>query len=62
VRTQGVRNVRYVESYQPAMPTNIALAVRKGDAERVKQLNTAIDTLKQDGTIAAIMKKWGVSR
>lgn len=61
VRTQGVRNVRYVESYKPSMPTNIALAVRKGDADRVKQLNTAIDALKQDGTISAIMKKWGVA-
>lgn len=62
VRTQGVRNVRYVESYQPSMPTNIALAVRKGDAERARQLDAAIDALRQDGTIAAIMKKWGVSR
>jgi len=59
---QGARNVRYVDSYKPSMPTNIALAVRKGDAGRVKQLDAAIDALKQDGTIAAIMKKWGVQQ
>lgn len=61
VRKQGVPNVRYVDSYQPQMPTNISLAVRKGDTERARKLDAAIDALKQDGTIAAIMEKWGVA-
>ncbi|MCC8397356.1 ABC transporter substrate-binding protein [Paraburkholderia sp. MMS20-SJTR3] len=61
VRAQGGSGVRYVDSYKPSLPTNIALAVRKGDDARRAQLDAAITKLKADGTISAILKKWNVS-
>lgn len=61
VRTQGVKGVRYVESYEAVVPTRIALAVKKGDAERLATLNEGIDALRADGTIDAILKKWKIA-
>ncbi|SAK74734.1 ABC transporter substrate-binding protein [Caballeronia calidae] len=61
VRSQGVSGVRYVDSYKPSLPTNIALAVRKGDDAHRTQLDAAITRLKADGTIDAILKKWNVT-
>lgn len=61
VRTQGAKGVRHVESYEAVVPTRIALAVKKGDAERLAKLNKGIDALQEDGTIDAILKKWNIA-
>ncbi|SMG55715.1 substrate-binding periplasmic protein [Paraburkholderia susongensis] len=61
VHSSGASGVRYVDSYKSSLPTNIALAVRKGDDARRAQLDSAITKLKADGTIDSILKKWNVT-
>lgn len=34
--------------------------VRKGDSETLERLNQAIASIKADGTLDAILKKWGL--
>jgi len=60
VRQLGAK-VRLVDSYKPVIPTNIALAVKKGDSAMVAKLNVAIAKLRQDGTIRTILAKWDVA-
>ena len=36
------------------------IVVRKGDGETLGRLNKAIDTIKANGTLQAIVQKWGV--
>jgi polar amino acid transport system substrate-binding protein len=38
----------------------VCLVVRKGDTETLARLNKAIATIKADGTLAQIVKKWGI--
>jgi ABC-type amino acid transport substrate-binding protein len=37
---------------------DIAAAVRKGNTELLERLNTAIEEMRSDGTLDAIIKKW----
>lgn len=53
-------SLRLVSSYKATMPNNIAIAGRKGDTELMGKINTALATLKADGSIDAILKKWGL--
>ena len=34
--------------------------VRKGDTETLQRLNKAIAAVKADGSLAAVIKKWGI--
>jgi ABC-type amino acid transport substrate-binding protein len=38
--------------------TDVASAVRKGNSELLARLNKAIETMKSDGSLDAIVKKW----
>lgn len=49
-----------VDSYVSVVPLDFALVIRKDDTERLEQLNTSIDKLRKDGTIASVLKKWGL--
>lgn len=60
VRMSAAKQVRLVDSYQSLLATDIALAVRKGDTQTLAKLNTAVAKIKQNGVLAAILKKWGV--
>lgn len=60
VRMSASKQVRLVDTYQSQMPTEIALAVRKGDTETLAKVNTALAKIKQNGVLADILKKWGV--
>ena len=60
VRQVGAR-VRLVDTYKPVIPTNIALAVKKGDRDTLAKLNAAIDKLRQDGTLREILAKWDIA-
>lgn len=39
---------------------DVCLVVRKGDAELLGRINKAIAKIKADGTLAAIVQKWGI--
>jgi polar amino acid transport system substrate-binding protein len=60
VRQVGA-NVRFVDTYKPVIATDIALAVKKGNAATVARLNEAIAKLRRDGTLSAILAKWHVT-
>lgn len=54
------QGLHLVESYVPVIPLDFALVVRKDDKERLDLLNASIHKLKEDGTIAGVLKKWGL--
>jgi len=53
-------NLRMVSSYKPTMVNSIGIAAHKGDAETLAKVNAALTKLKADGSLAAILKKWGL--
>jgi polar amino acid transport system substrate-binding protein len=53
-------SLRLVSTYKATMPNNIGIAGRKGDTELMGKINTALAELKADGSIDAILKKWGL--
>jgi polar amino acid transport system substrate-binding protein len=42
------------------MVNSIGIATHKGDVETMAKVNAALTKLKADGSIAAILKKWGL--
>lgn len=61
IANSGVKNVRAATSYQKQMEINIAIAVRKGDKELLDDINRGIATIKANGTLDAILKKWQIT-
>lgn len=60
IRQDTFRGVRLAEGYRPVNVGEVCLVVRKGDAATLARLNSAIAAIKADGTLAAIIKKWGI--
>ena len=54
-------NLRMVTTYQATMVNSIGIATRKGDTENMGKVNAALTKLKADGSIDAILKKWGLN-
>lgn len=54
------RGVKLAPDYKPQNMGDVCLVVRKGDTALLERLNKAISAIKADGTLAAIIKKWGV--
>src|SRR5580700_3478269 len=52
--------VRLVESYKPATVGTVAIGVRKGDQELKAKINASLAKLKENGTVAKILDKWGL--
>jgi polar amino acid transport system substrate-binding protein len=52
--------VRLVTSYKPATVGTVAIGVRKSDAELLKKINASLAKLKENGTVAKILDKWGL--
>ena len=44
----------------PVSVGDVCLVVRKGDTETLARLNKAIAQIKADGTLAKIIKDWGI--
>jgi polar amino acid transport system substrate-binding protein len=38
---------------------SVGIGVRKGDAELLKKIDTALAKLQADGTVTKILAKWG---
>ncbi len=54
--------VRMVAGYKPLVPGEVALAIRKDDAELLKQVNASIAKLKESGKLNEIFKKYSLSK
>lgn len=47
-----------ISTGQPILASNVAFAVRKGNAEILRWLNDGIDTVRADGTYEDLYQKW----
>ena len=56
----GFPGVRLVRSYTSAIAGSVGIAVRKSDPALLAQVNAALETLRADVTLKAIMSKWGL--
>ncbi|QBR02448.1 amino acid ABC transporter substrate-binding protein [Paraburkholderia pallida] len=55
----GFKGMHVVDSYSPMAKNDIiAFAVQKGNATLLKEINAALDSMKADGTLDALLKKW----
>lgn len=53
-------NVRMEKSYKPSIVASVGIAANKDNPELIARVNKALARLKADGTIGAILKKWGL--
>ena len=60
LRQGSFPEVRLVESYKPATIGTVAIGVRKGDQELKAKINASLAKLKETGTLAKILDKWGL--
>jgi polar amino acid transport system substrate-binding protein len=60
LRQGSFPEVRLVESYKPATVGTVAIGVRKGDQELKAKINASLAKLKENGTLAKILDKWGL--
>jgi diguanylate cyclase (GGDEF)-like protein len=56
LRKLGIKNI--ISTGQPILASNVAFAVRKGDAETLRWLNDGIDKIKADGSYEQIYQRW----
>jgi len=52
--------VKVVDSYQPRVVGDVAMAVKKGNSELLDKLNAGIAKLKANGRVQALQEKWGL--
>lgn len=57
----GFPNLRMDTAYKPVVMGSLGIATRKDDTALLAKVNAAVDKLKADGTIDAILKKWGLA-
>jgi polar amino acid transport system substrate-binding protein len=58
---QGVfPGVRLVETFKPTVVASVGLSVRKTDADLLAKIDAALTKFKADGTLQAILTKWGL--
>lgn len=60
IRQNLFKGVKLAADYKPTNVGEVCLVVRKGDTETLERLNQAIASIKSDGTLASILKKWGL--
>ncbi|MNC80542.1 Bacterial extracellular solute-binding protein, family 3 [compost metagenome] len=60
IRQNLFKGVKLAADYKPTNVGEVCLVVRKGDTETLERLNQAIASIKADGTLASILKKWGL--
>ncbi len=52
--------VRLVETLKPSVVASVGISVRKADTELLARIDAALAKLKADGTVQAILTKWGL--
>jgi len=56
----GFPGVRVVRSYASVITGSVGIAVRKSDPALLARINASLEKLRSDGTLQAIMTKWGL--
>jgi len=56
----GFPGVRLVRSYASVITGSVGIAVRKSDPALLARINASLEKLRSDGTLQAIMTKWGL--
>jgi polar amino acid transport system substrate-binding protein len=56
----GFPEVRIVDSYKPTIIGSVGIGVRKADQELLGKINASLKKLKENGTVAKILDKWGL--
>ena len=56
----GFPSVRLVRSYVSVITGSVGIATRKSDPALLAQVNAALEKLRADGTLKAILAKWGL--
>ena len=51
---------RLVKSYKSTLTGSIGIGVRKGEADLLKKIDTALAAMQTDGTVKKILAKWGL--
>lgn len=52
--------IKLVETYEPFYVGQVAMAVKKGNAELLGKLNAGIEKIKASGTLEELQTKWGL--
>lgn len=52
--------VRLVKGYKPMVVGSVGIGVRKSDSELLRKIDASLAKLKQNGTVAKILTKWGL--
>lgn len=60
IQSHNISGVALDSSYHPTKDWQVALAVPKGDADLRKAIDDALQAMKADGTLKAILTKWNV--
>lgn len=56
----GFPGVRLVRSYTSVITGSVGIAVRKSDPALLAKINASLEKLRADGTLQAILTKWGL--
>jgi polar amino acid transport system substrate-binding protein len=56
----GMQGVHVDEDYTPLSKDGVAIAVQKGNKALLDKINAGIAQMKTDGSLAAILNKWGL--
>ena len=60
ISQKAFQGVKMANGYKSTNVSDVCLIVRKGDIDTLNRLNKAIATIKTDGSLAQIVKKWGI--
>lgn len=60
IRQATFQGVKLAEGYKSTNVGDVCLVVRKGETDTLNRINKAIATIKANGTLAQIVKKWGI--
>ncbi|MBV4366757.1 ABC transporter substrate-binding protein [Erwinia sp. BNK-24-b] len=56
----GMKGMHVVEGYRPEHVSPMAFGVKKGNDKLLAEINSALTSMKQDGTLQTIKTKWGM--
>ncbi|WP_058961055.1 ABC transporter substrate-binding protein [Type-E symbiont of Plautia stali] len=56
----GLKGMHVVDGYKPEHVSPMAFGVKKGNDALMAQINSALTSMKEDGTLQTIKTKWGM--
>lgn len=60
IKQNAFKGVKLMSDYEPERMGDVCLVIRQDDQVLMERINKAIATIKTDGTLEGILKKWGV--